>query len=149
MAFETKVESSSKTFFNQFMQYGSFFDVPAARYGKDMEPIARECFTEHISKHHEHVLVKETGLHVHLNYPYIGASPDGIVYCSCHGESLLEIKCPFKYRENLKGWESDKGFPISAIEIKKSHRYYYQMQHQMFVTNKKLIFFYTWSKYPK
>ena len=53
MAYRTKVESPSKTFFNQVMQYGSFFDVPAARYGKDMEPIARECFTEHISKHHD------------------------------------------------------------------------------------------------
>ena len=41
MAFGVKVESPSKTFFNQVMQYGSFFDVPATRYGKDMEPIAR------------------------------------------------------------------------------------------------------------
>ena len=41
MAFETKVESPSKTFFNHVMQYASFFDVPATRYGKDMEPIAR------------------------------------------------------------------------------------------------------------
>ena len=97
MAFGTKVESPSKTFFNQVMQYGSFFDVSATR-------IARESFTEYISKHHEHVLVKETGLHVHSNYSYIGASPHGIVWCSCHGESLLETKCPFKYRENWKGW---------------------------------------------
>ena len=92
MAFERKVESPSKTFFNQVMHYGSFFGVPATRYGKDMEPITRESFTEHISKHHEHVLVKETGLHVYLNNPYIGASPDGLVCCSCHGESLLEMK---------------------------------------------------------
>ena len=57
---------------------------------------------------------------------------------------------PFKYREDLKRWEFDKDFLISASgEIKKSRRYYYQMQHQMFVTNKKLTFFYIWSKYPK
>ena len=132
------------------MQYGSFLDVPATRYGKDMEPIARESFTEYISKHHERVLVKETGLHVHPNYSCIGASPDGIVCCSCHGESLLEVKFPFKYRKNLKGWEFDKDFSISASgETEKSHRYYYQMQHQMFVSNKKLTFFYIWSKYPR
>ena len=140
MAFETKVESPSKRFFNQLIQCGSFFGVPATWYGKYMEPIAWESFTECISKHHEHVLFKETVLHVYPNYPYIGASPDGIVCCSCHGESLLEIKCPFKYRENLKGWEFDKDFPISASgEIKKLHRYYYQMQHQMFVTNKRFL----------
>ena len=50
----------------------------------------------------------------------------------------------------MKGWEFDKDFPISASgEIEKSHRYYYQMQHQMFVTNKKLTFFYIWLKHPK
>ena len=114
-----------------------------------METVAQESFTEYISKHHEHVLVKEMGLHIHPNYPYIGASPDDIICCSCHGESLLDIKCPFKYRKNLKGWEFDKDFPILACgEIKKLHRYYH-MQHQMFVTNKKLTCFYTWSKYPK
>ena len=67
MTFGTKVESPSKTFFNRVMQYGSFFDVPATRFGKDMESIGRESFTEQISKHYEHVLVKETGLHVHRN----------------------------------------------------------------------------------
>ena len=55
-----------------------------------------------------------------------------------------------KYRKNLNGWEFDKDVPISASgEIKKSHRYYYQMQHQMFATNKKLTFFYIWTKHPK
>ena len=118
-----------------------FFDIPATQYGKEMELIAQESFTEYISKHHEHVLVREMGLHVHPNYPYSGASPDDIVCCSCHGESLPEVKCSFKYRENLKVWKFDKDFPISASgERKKSHRYY-QMQHQMLVTNKKLIFF--------
>ena len=34
------------------MQYGSFFDIPATQYGKNMEPIAEELFTEYISKHH-------------------------------------------------------------------------------------------------
>ena len=90
-----------------------------------MKPIARESFTEYISKHHEHVLVEETALHVYPNYPYIGASLDGIVCCSCHGESLLVIKCRFKYRESLKGWEFNKDFPISVNdEINKLHRYY-------------------------
>ena len=51
MAFRTKVESPSKTFFNQVMQYGSFFDVPTSQYGKDMELIIQESFTEYISKH--------------------------------------------------------------------------------------------------
>ena len=118
MQFKNAFQSSSKTFFNQVIKYGSFCCVPATHYGKDMKLIARESFTEYISEHHEHVLVKETGLHAHPNYPYIRACPDGILCCSCHRESLLEIKCPCKYREKLKGCVKD--FPISVTgEIKK------------------------------
>ena len=94
MDFETKVESPSKMFFNQVMQYASFFDVPSTKYGKDMETIAQESFTEYISKHHEHVLVKEMGLHIHPNYPYIGASPNGIICCSCHVKASSGHKMP-------------------------------------------------------
>ena len=98
---------------------------------RDMEPIVRESSTKYISKHHGHVLAKETGLHFNPNYPYLVASLDGIVCCSCHGEILLEIKSPLMYRENLKGWELDKYFLISGSgEIKQLHRYFYQMQHK-------------------
>ena len=44
MAFEAKVESPSKTFFNQIMQYG-FFEVLGTRYGKYME---RENLSQNI-----------------------------------------------------------------------------------------------------
>jgi hypothetical protein len=44
--------------------------------------------------------VQSSGLVVHPSYPYIGASPDGVVMCECCGEELLEIKCPFKYKGN-------------------------------------------------
>ena len=107
-----------------------------------METIARESSTKYISKHHGHVLVKETGLHFNPNYPYLVASLDGIVCCSCHGEILLEIKSPLMCRENLKGWELDKYFLISGSgEIKKLHRYFYQMQHKTKKPTKKQHFF--------
>ena len=31
--------------------------------------------------------------------PYIGASPDEIVCCSCCGEGVLEVKCPLCVKE--------------------------------------------------
>ena len=33
-------------------------------------------------------------------YPFLGASPNALVECSCCGEGVLEIKCPFKYKES-------------------------------------------------
>ena len=60
MQFKNAFQSFSKTCFNQVIKYGSFCRAPATHYGKDMKLIARESFTEYISEHHEHVLVKET-----------------------------------------------------------------------------------------
>ena len=39
--------------------------------------------------------VCKAGLHVDVQYPYMGASPDGIINCECCGKGVLEIKCPF------------------------------------------------------
>ena len=74
MQFKNAFQSSSKTFFNQVIKYGSFCRVPATHYGKDMKLIARESFTEYISEHHERVLVKETAtrsskLPIHQHVP--------------------------------------------------------------------------------
>ena len=38
--------------------------------------------------------VEETGLFVSKEFPFLGASPHGVVYCTCHGRGLLAIKCP-------------------------------------------------------
>ena len=149
MAYGTNIDSPSKTFINCIMQYTPPVVVAATKYGIEMEPIARKAFTGYFKLYHENVKVTETGLHVNTNFPYLGASPDGLVLCSCHGKGLLEIKCPFKYRENLKGWQYDPTFPISPDgDIRTSHKYYFQMQHQMLVTNVQFTYFYIWSNGP-
>ena len=35
---------------------------------------------------------------ISVDYPFIGANPDGLIQYKCHYEGLLEIKCPFSYR---------------------------------------------------
>ena len=47
-----------------------------------------------MTKKHQNFKVEETGFYVHVEHPYIGASPDGLVQYDCHGPGLLEIKCP-------------------------------------------------------
>ena len=36
--------------------------------------------------------VQECGFYVCTDYPFIGASPDGIVSCLCYGDGICEIK---------------------------------------------------------
>ena len=74
-----------------------------------------------------------------FRYPFIGASPDGIL-----DEYVIEIKCPMI----LKDTDPDDLSNLSAsqksnfcchktdegLKLKKNHPYYSQIQCQMFVT---------------
>ena len=39
--------------------------------------------------------MRECGLYLNTNTPYIGGSPDRIIICSCCKPACLEIKCPY------------------------------------------------------
>ena len=69
-------------------------NIPALKYGREMEGHAAEKFKEVLSgKEHENLNVKQCGLLLDKTYPFIGASPDRIVKCDCHKNSCLEVKC--------------------------------------------------------
>ena len=55
-------------------------------------------YVEMMSTTHVEFEVEATGLHVNPKYPYLGASPDGLVMCACCGNGLLEVKCPYSVR---------------------------------------------------
>ena len=57
---------------------------------------------------HVNLSVREIGFHVQVDYPFLGASPDGIVSCDCHDQKLLKIKCPCKYEDGFLNWENDR-----------------------------------------
>ena len=71
---------------------------------------AREFYKNKIQNEHHDLQVEETGFHVNAEYPYLGATHNGLVYCSCHEIKLLEIKCPYQYKYGLLKWETDKDF---------------------------------------
>ena len=63
-------------------------------------------------------------------YPHLGATPDGIISCDCCGTGVIEIKCPYKYRDSHPTEVNDDTFdllqePTGEIHLKKDHQYYY------------------------
>ena len=146
-AFHTSLQKPSESFISTVMQYRDNVETKYTSHGKRYEPVARSHYIDNYSKDHNSSLkVKEVGLVVRADVPFLGASPDGIVSCSCHTTRLLEIKCPFKYKDDFKGWETDDKFPINKdYLIKKSHPYYCQIQLQMYLCDLNLCDLYIFS----
>ena len=106
------------------------------QWGKDMESIAITKYAQTITAFHQDIKISQSGLVISPKLPYLAASPDGIRHCSCHEKCLIEIKCPY----TLKDKDPTKCFGIDSFcidatgNLKKSHRYYAQVQMQMYVT---------------
>ena len=127
-----RVEPSSKL---KSMFYSPFHSA-STNYGNKFEGHVRDLYCKALYEKGYNVNVEEVGLKVSQSRPYLGASLDGIV--SCDGEIWgLEIKCPFsKYNSKLDEELLDKNFFLKITEgevkLKRSHKYYYQVQGQMF-----------------
>ena len=56
---------------------------------------ATNCYIRKQKTVHSDFRAHDCGLHILSTTPFIGASPDQIVECSCCGKGILEVKCPF------------------------------------------------------
>ena len=97
---------------------------------------------------HTDVMVGTAGFMISPLHPFIGASPDGYVSCSCCGSVVIEIKCPFSVKDcsvneaaNSVAHFCLKKDVQGKIRLKRDHAYYYQVQMQLFVTDNIVISF--------
>lgn len=97
-------------------------ETPAMRRGKELEPVARDKFIQDTSINMVPIVVESD------SYPWMGASLDGI---SDDRKSLLEIKCNNK----------EKHEQASMGNI--PHDHWLQMQHQMYVSNIEMGYYYS------
>ena len=115
------------------------FTSKATNWGCKHEDKAREVYRSTMKSQHCDFTVTECGLFINTQWPFVGASPDGIINCTCHGKGVLEIKCPFCHREvSLQTAASeDKKFCLKKsngnLHLDESHAYFYQVQTQLFV----------------
>ena len=118
--------------------YGNF-STEATRYGLAAEKPARDIYKQRHIEFHPDVSVLETGLHISPDYPYLGASPDGLIQCSTCGFGVIEIKSPFKYRNATwqeAAQDTANGCSIegNSLRVKRHSRWMYQIQGQMMIT---------------
>ncbi|XP_029907317.1 uncharacterized protein LOC115359119 isoform X2 [Myripristis murdjan] len=73
------------------------------------------------------------GLVVHPDAPWLAAVPDGLVYdpSETHNYGLVHVRCP-QIRSFVNSQFLD--FQRGALELRKNHAYYWQIQGEMMVT---------------
>ena len=108
--------------------------IPAVQWGINNENTARQEYIQKMSSH-ESLKYIAVGLVVNPLYPHLGASPDGIVHCSCCGKGLIEIKCPYSAKDQDPN--VIRGKPQSCLTergVSITHSYYTQIQGQLLIT---------------
>ncbi|PZC74694.1 hypothetical protein B5X24_HaOG207319 [Helicoverpa armigera] len=97
----------------------------------------------------EKVTVEPCGLFVDQEYPFIGATPDGLI----GNDMIVEIKCPLvaykigidsAIKQNkIQIWRFDR--KTNQIVLNKNSNWFYQVQGQLHVTGRKKCLFGVWS----
>lgn len=126
------------------------FWSPQTAWGKQHEAQAMQAYASVCKDIHANFQCKKSGLHISVEHPYLAASPDGMINCTCCGEGVVEIKCPFNGREeSARELTASKTSCISLIGdkvvLKKDHQYYYQIQMQMVACDVKYGDFVLWT----
>ncbi|KAG0414184.1 hypothetical protein HPB47_008660 [Ixodes persulcatus] len=113
------------------------------QWGGDNEPNAKREYRLFMERNHNDFKLEEIGFVIDTRDSFIGASPDGIWSCSCHGVGILEVKCPAVLKE--------PGTPITRVdclndnlELPTFHKYYTQVQTQLHVCRKSVAHFVVW-----
>lgn len=120
------------------------------KWGIDNESIAGSqllaIFTN--SESHENLKLIESGLHTSTEFPFIAASPDGIISCDCCGCGCVEVKCPYSIKDEFITANCDfltRSGEDNALRLDLEHKLYYQVQTQMGVTGTDFCYIIVWT----
>lgn len=113
-------------------------NIPALKYGRDMEIEAVNSFYELMKKKHN-LKLSECGLFLERSVPVIGGSPDRIMTCDCCLPACLEVKCPFSVN-HMSPTDPNVRLPYLVVDkdvvvLNKNHKYHTQCKVQMAVTS--------------
>ena len=121
--------------------YKSFHGNKYTRRGLREEENARLEYINKINKANTNISVQIPGLFICEQYPFLATSSDGIVQNDNVPEGLIEIKTLLQTKSYMieDAAKKDKAFCLSMqnnnIGLKKTHKYYYQVQGQLNILN--------------
>lgn len=119
-------------------------DTAGMKYGRLHEQDAKKYLTDKLG-----IKVSPCGLFVNKDMPYLGATPDGVI----DDDGIIEIKCPSSCASlSPEAAIMMKKFSFfsfnkknNKIEINKKHKYYFQVQGQIHISDRKYCIFVLWT----
>jgi hypothetical protein len=108
------------------------FSSLSTQWGQQNENTARASYFQMVCEKHQKLTIRSSGFSVPPEHPFIGASPDAVVSCACHGSGCVEIKCPYSHRyQTIDQALADKQFCLEReggnFALKKTHPYFYSL----------------------
>ena len=134
---EIKNRSAADNLVSSILNYKPPVSTKATQWGILNEPVARLKYNSIMAKIHNDFELKETGLVLSTEHPYLGASPDAVVNCRCCGKGAAEFKCTWSDREKTVKEIAELSNTCliindtGNIQLNKKHEYYFQLQMQM------------------
>ncbi|XP_077516907.1 uncharacterized protein LOC144127829 [Amblyomma americanum] len=123
--------------------------TPAITWGVKNEPRAFRAYQTSEAEKHDMFKCSKSGLHLSTRYPFVGATPDGLVCCACCGKGVVELKCPFSLREVDVTEMATAGSCLETVngvvQLRRQHGYFYQVQTQMAVCDVQWCDFVVWT----
>ena len=103
---------------------------------------------------HSDLNIKTCGLFVDQTAPYLGASPDALVHCTCCGNGVVEVKCPWSAQDCVsleEAAEQQKDFCLQklangGLQLVTVHPYFLQCQLQLHITKRAYCDFVVWHR---
>jgi hypothetical protein len=111
----------------------------AIRHGRKYETTARLAYSDQVK-----IPVRESGIIVCVEAPFLGCSPDGLV----GDDGLLEIKCPYTACDKDICPETVPSLKIGTdglLQLHENHDYYYQIMGAFLCTGRKSCDFVVWT----
>lgn len=111
----------------------------AMKHGLALEPCAKKRYSAIMKKSHKKFNSSDSGLTVYMAYPYLASSADLEIECLCCGQGVCEIKCPENIKDQSPSVKNVMNVTMenNVICLDKNHPYYFQVQGQMKILDRK------------
>ena len=119
------------------------------QWGKSHKNVVLQRYVNlQLTSGHNGLVAVKAGFVICEEFPFLGATPDACVHDPSRTEQygLVEIKCPYKYRDLLPEHAASNSDFCSFVtekdgkkilNLKQSHTYFCQVQGQMAITKRK------------